>query len=65
MKLKLMKGLNQSVVRLYQTKKTLGKGSGWNIDTATDHNIDISKHNPLTGSLVNIQNIDNNECFKC
>ena len=28
----------------------LGKGSGWIIDIAIDHNISISKYNPLVGS---------------
>ena len=31
-------------------QKYLGKGSGWIIDSAIDHNIDISKYNPLAGS---------------
>ena len=53
----------------------LGKGSGWIIDSVIDHNINISKCNPLAGSsyinlpkeldqprkdLSNIQNIDDN-----
>ena len=60
-------------------QKSLGKGSGWNIDSVTDHNISISRYNPLAGSsyiklpkeldhprkgLINIQNTDDNECFK-
>ena len=60
-------------------QKSLGKGSGWIIDSVIDHTITISKYNPLAGSiyielpkelnhprkgLINIQNIDNNECFK-
>ena len=60
-------------------QKFLGKGSGWIIDSVTDHNISISKYNPLVGSkyiklpeelylprrgLINIQNIDHNERFK-
>ena len=59
--------------------KTLGKGSGWITDSVTDHNISILKYNPLVGSsyiklpkelnhsrkgLINIQNINYNECFK-
>ena len=31
-------------------RKSLGKGSGWIIDSVIDHNIDISKYNPLAGS---------------
>ena len=57
----------------------LGKGSSWIIDSVIDHNVSISKYNPLTGSsyiklpkkldhprkgLTNIQNIDYNEHFK-
>ena len=60
-------------------QKSLGKGSGWITDSVIDHNISISKYNPLSGGsyirlpkeldhprkgLVNIQNIDDNECFK-
>ena len=56
-------------------QKFLGKGSGWIIDSVTDYTISILKYNPLAGSsyiklnpprkgLSNIQNIDNNECFK-
>ena len=60
-------------------QKYLGKSSGWIIDLVNDHNISISEHNPLAGSsyiklpkeldhpkkgLINIQNIDDNECFK-
>ena len=61
------------------TQKSLGKGSDWIIDSAIDHTISISKYNPLAGSsyiklqkeldqprkgLINVQNIDDNECFK-
>ena len=60
-------------------QKYLGKSSGWIIDSVNDHNISISEYNPLAGSsyiklpkeldhpkkgLINIQNIDDNECFK-
>ena len=60
-------------------QKSLGKGSGWIIDSVIDHTISISKYNPLPGSsciklpkesdharkgLINIQNTDDNECFK-
>ena len=59
-------------------KKYLGKRSAWIIDSVIDHSISISKYNPLAGSsyiklpkeldhprkgLINIQNIDDNECF--
>ena len=58
-------------------QNSLGKGSGWIIDSLIYHN--NSKYNPLAGSryiklpkklnhlkkgLINIQNIDDNECFK-
>ena len=56
-------------------RKSLGKGSGWIIDSVIDRPIGISKYNPLAGSsyikspkeldhprkwLINIQNIDDN-----
>ena len=56
-----------------------GKGSAWIIDLVIQHSINILKYNPLAGStyiklpkeldhakkgLINIQNIDGNECFK-
>ena len=31
-------------------QKSLGKGSGWIIDSVIDHTISISKYNSLTGS---------------
>ena len=31
-------------------KKSLRKGSGWIIDSVTDHTISFSKNSPLTGS---------------
>ena len=76
MKAALMVCLNQSILQLYQ--KSLGKGLGWIIDSVIDHNISILKCNPLARSsyielpkelnhprkgLINIQNIDDNECF--
>ena len=60
-------------------QKSLGKGSGWIIDSVIDHTLSISKYNPLAGSsyiklpkelnrprkgLINIQNIDDNQWFK-
>ena len=60
-------------------QKSLGKGSSWIIDSIIDHSISISKYNPLAGisyiklpkelnaprkRLINIQNINDNECFK-
>ena len=60
-------------------QKSLGKDSGWIIDSVIDHTISILKYNPLAGSsyiklpkelnhsrqgLINIQNIDDNDCFK-
>ena len=60
-------------------QKSLGKGSGWIIDSVIDHDINISKYNPLVGrsyiklprelnhpkkDLINIINIDDNEPFK-
>ena len=61
------------------TKKSLGKVSGWIIDSVIDHTNSISKYNSLAVSsyiklpkeldhprkgLNNIQNIVDNECFK-
>ena len=60
-------------------QKSLGKSSYWIIDSVIDHTLSISKYNPLAGSsytklpkelghqrrgLINIQNIDDNECCK-
>ena len=61
-------------------QKSLGKCSGWIIDSVIDHNFSISKYNPLAGSsnirfpkeldhprkgLINIQNTDDdNKRFK-
>ena len=60
-------------------QKSLGKGSGWIIDSVIHHTVSISKYDPLAESsyiklpkelnhprrgLINIQNIDDNECFK-
>ena len=60
-------------------RKSLGRGSGWIIDSVTGHTNIISKYNPLDGSsyiklpkdldnprkrLINIQNTDDNECFQ-
>ena len=60
-------------------KKSLGKSSDWIIDLVIDHTINISKCNTLAGNsylklpkelghprkgLINIQNTDDNECFK-
>ena len=76
--------INDAFKSIYTTiisniQKSLGKDLGWIIDSVIDHNITISKYNPLAGScfirlpkkldhprkgLINIQNIDDNECFK-
>ena len=68
--------LNQSIISNIQ--KILGKVLGWITDSVIDHNINISKQDPLAGSryeklpnelghprigLVNIENIDDSECF--
>ena len=62
MKVTLIICLNQSILQLYQRYKNsglnLGKGSGWIIDSVINHNLSISKYNPLAGSsyrLINIQ----------
>ena len=70
-------GVFQSIYTTVITniQKSLGKGSGWIIDSVLDNTISISKYNPLARSiyikeldhprkgLINIQNIDDNECF--
>ena len=60
-------------------QKSLGKSSYCIIDSVIDHTLSISKYNPLAGSsytklpkeldhqrngLINVQNIDDNECCK-
>ena len=60
-------------------QKCLRQDSGWITDSLMDHNINISKNNPLAGEiyiklpkeldhprngLINIQNIDDDQCFK-
>ena len=60
-------------------QQSVGKGSVWIINSVIDHNISISKYNSLAASsyikllkeldhprkgLINIQNVDDNECFK-
>ena len=61
-------------------EKSLGKGSGWIIDSVIDYTVSVSKYNPLAGSsyiklpkglnhprkgLINIKYIDDNKCVKC
>ena len=61
------------------TQKSIGKGLGCITDSVIDHNISNSRYNLLAGSsymkllkeldhprkdLINIQNTDDNECFK-
>ena len=60
-------------------QKSLGECSGWIIDSVIDHTISISNNNPLARNncvklpkeldhprkaLIDIQNIDDNKCFK-
>ena len=60
-------------------QKSLGKGSGWIIDSVIYHNVNISKYNPLAGSsytklqkelnhprkgLIKFQKINDNKYFK-
>ena len=60
-------------------QKSSGKGLGWIIVSVIDHTVSTFNYNPLAGSsyiklpkeldhskerLINIQNIDDNECFK-
>ena len=60
-------------------QKSSGKGSVWITDSVIHHTVSISKYDPLAESsyiklpkelnhprkgLINIQNVDDNECFK-
>ena len=65
--------MNKSILQLYQTCKiSLEKDSRWIIDSVMDHNISILNNIRLAGSsyiklpkgLINIENVDDNECFK-
>ena len=70
----MFKSIYTTIIKNIQ--KFLGKCSSWIIDSVIDHTISISKCNPLGGSsyiklpkelghpLINIQNIDDNECFQ-
>ena len=66
-------------VIILNIQKSFGRGWDWIIDSVIHHNISISKYDPLAGSgyiklpkeldhprksLTDIQNIDDNECFK-
>ena len=46
----LMMCLNEFILVMSNMQKSLGKGSGWVIDSVIEHNISISKYNPLTES---------------
>ena len=80
MKATLTMYLNQPILQLYKTlKNPQEKNSGWIIDLVIEYNINILKYNLLTGrsyihlpkeldrprkGLSNIQNINENACFK-
>ena len=40
----------KSIYRIVISKKSLGKGLGWIIDSVIGYNINISKYNPVAGS---------------
>ena len=51
LKMILIMYLNQSILQLYQTYKSLlGECLVWIIDSVVDQNIYISKNNPLAGN---------------
>ena len=50
MKVTLMMCFNKLYYNYTNIQKSLGKGSGWIIDSVNDHTITISKYNPLAGS---------------
>ena len=73
----MFKSIYTSIIENIQ--KYLGKNLGWITDSVIDHTISISKYNTLAGSsytklpkeldhlrkgLINMQNTDDNECFK-
>ena len=79
MKVTLMMFQSIYTTIIKNTQKSLGIGLGWIIDSAIYHTDSISKYNPLDGviyiklpkeldhprkGLINIQDIDDNECFK-
>ena len=64
---------------IWNIQKSLGQHSGWIVDSVQDDNINISRYNRLAArscielpkeldhsrkGLINIQNIDDNECLK-
>ena len=72
----VFKSIHTTIIANIQ--KSLGIGSGWITDSVIDHNISISRYNPLAGSsyiklpkeldhprkgLINIQNTDDNKCL--
>ena len=73
----VFKSIHTTIITNIQ--KSLGKGSGLIIDSVIGHTISIWKNDPLAGNsyiklpveldhprkgLINIQNVDDNECFK-
>ena len=74
----VFKSIYKTIISKIQ--KYLGEGPGWIIDSVIEHNNNISKYNPLGRSnyiklpkefdhqrkelIINIQNINDNECFK-
>ena len=72
--------MNQSILQLWpKIQKSIGIGTGCIIDSVIDNTSSTSKYNPLDGNsyiklpkelnhprkgLINIQNIDDNECFE-
>ena len=73
----VLKSIYITVISYLQ--KSLGQGSGWIINSVTDHSTNISKYSSLAGTryiklpreldhpkkgLINIQRIDDDECFK-
>ena len=75
----MFQSIHTTIIASIQKQKPLGKCSGWITDSVIDHTISISEYDPLPESsyiklpkelycprkgLINIQNIDDNECFK-
>ena len=73
----VIESVNTKIISNIQ--KHIGKGSAWITDSVISHTIGVSKYKPSAGSsyiklpetldhprkgLINIQNINDNECFK-
>ena len=63
----IFESVDTTIISSIQT--SWGKGSGWIIDSVMEHNVFISKYNPLVGSTYiilprELYHIDDSECFR-